>query len=532
MNTINIINKWRIRILAFLPVLVLGLILSSCEEEIIDLDPYNQVSETVAFQTPSLIELSVMGMYNAAQTGYYAGSPQRGYPFGAANIEQKDNRGEDAVNTQAFYRYTYTNTYTPATPNNAYYWHSLYRLINRCNIVIDGVKTAQENGIIPSDQALSYEGEARLMRAMSYQELLFHFSYPYAHTGDQSHFGVPIHTTGYTSGSQVEAVKEVSRSSLADVYDLILDDYDFAEANLPSTVNRSGNFKITRATKEAAIALKTRTYLHMEDWGNVITEGLKLTSGTPVYEITATPDGPFGGAKGYSNSESIFSMENSVNSNPGVNAALASQYNRRQLVCISPIIWRNSYWLEDDLRREEDVMVFFVEGIPFTNKYTEATNMDDPCPIIRYAEVLLNMAEAYTRQGGGDVATGLVFLNEVRDRSLADPATQSYTAADFASANDQLRAILEERRIEFVLEGQRWPDIHRLQYDPVWPINGIPGKAANGYPPAADYTLGTEYTGPYGVDPEPMSSKYFLWPIPQAEIDANPILAGQQNPGW
>ena len=530
MNTIKFYNKLRIQLLAFVPVIILGLIVSSCEEEIIDLDPYNQVSETVAFETASLCELSVMGMYNAAQIGYYSGTPQRGYVFGAAVIQQNDNRGEDAVNTQTFYRYTYTNTITVSTPNNCFYWHSLYRLINRCNIIIDGVRTAGENDIISSELALSYEGEARLLRAMSYQELLYQFSYPYDHTADHSHYGVPIHTTGYTSGSQVEAVKQVGRSSVADVYELILDDYDFAEDNLPSSTEREDNFKITRATKEAAIALKQRTYLHMGDWDNVITEGLKLNT---VYTLTATPDGPFGGSNCYSNTESIFSMEHSTNSNPGVNAALASQYNRRLLVCMSPMIWRNSYWLEDDLRREENVMIFFYEGIPFTNKYTETTNMDDACPLIRYAEVLLNMAEAYTRNGGGSVATGLGYLNQVRDRSLADPATQSYTGASFADADEQLAAILAERRIEFVLEGHRWPDIHRLQYDPVFPMDGIPAKVANGYPPAADFTLGIgEFTGPYEIDAVPRSDKLFLWPIPQAEIDANPILDGQQNPGW
>ncbi len=41
----------------------MGLVISSCTKDLIDLDPYSQVSETVAFETPSLIELSVMGMY-------------------------------------------------------------------------------------------------------------------------------------------------------------------------------------------------------------------------------------------------------------------------------------------------------------------------------------------------------------------------------------------------------------------------------------------------------------------------------------
>ena len=53
------------------PVLVFMLVFSSCEKNI-DLQPFNQVSETAAFQTPELIALTVAGMYEAAQMGYYA----------------------------------------------------------------------------------------------------------------------------------------------------------------------------------------------------------------------------------------------------------------------------------------------------------------------------------------------------------------------------------------------------------------------------------------------------------------------------
>ena len=64
------------------------------------------------------------------------------------------------------------------------------------------------------------------------------------------------------------------------------------------------------------------------------------------------------------------------------------------------------------------------------------------------------------------------------------------------------------------------------------PIDGIPGKLANGNPNASLYTLGTPYTGPYGVAAVPGADYKFLWPIPQLEINVNPTLAAQQNPGW
>ena len=89
-----------------------------------------------------------------------------------------------------------------------------------------------------------------------------------------------------------------------------------------------------------------------------------------------------------------------------------------------------------------------------------------------------------------------------------------------------------ERRIEFAMEGRRWPDIHRLQQCPHFPINGIPAKLANGMPSGTLFALGTPYTGALGTVAIPYSDYRFLWPIPQDEINANPTLAAQQNPGW
>ncbi len=45
-----------------------------------------------------------------------------------------------------------------------------------------------------------------------------------------------------------------------------------AETLTVSKSARVGNIKITRATKEAAIALKVRAYLNMRDWSKVLTE--------------------------------------------------------------------------------------------------------------------------------------------------------------------------------------------------------------------------------------------------------------------
>ncbi len=516
-----------VRKLVLVPVLVLVLFIASCQK-IIDLQPYNSAPESSAYSTPSLIDVSVVGMYNGAQRGYYpANGTGRGYPFGAAFVEQGDCRGEDVVNLATFYQLTYEGTYSTVTANNEAYWSDTYRLINRCNMVIAGVTGAVEKNVITAAVGNGYLGEAYFMRAIAHLELLFHFARPYKETVDASHPGVPYRTQAYTTQAAIDEGAAQGRNTVAECYANILADLNFAETNLPGKSARSANLKIVRATKGAAIAYKTRVYQHMWDWNNVIVEATKLAAlpAADGYSLTALPDGPF--LSNYSNNESIFSMENSATNNPTTNGCLPQMYSGkgRALVSISPIIWRNLSWLSDDKRRGA-TMAYTVGGIVYTDKYKDVLNFTDAAPVIRYAEVLLNVAEAYARRGNaGDFALGLAALNQVRNRSLATPATQAYTAASFADNTALLNAILVERRIEFFCEGRRWPDIHRMMLP-------IPGKLANGNPPAGSFTLGTVYSGALGVVSVPYANYKYLWPIPQIEVNANPVLAAQQNPGW
>ena len=533
-------NKYKFQAakLLLIPVLMFALILSSCED-LIDLKPFSSIDENSAFSTASLVDLSVNGMYQAAERGDYAGNG-RGYPWGAAFVQQGDNRGEDVVNIATFYMLTYTNTYDPTTANNVWYWSDSYRLINRANIVLNGVQVAADKGVITQAKADEYKGEALAFRAITHFTLLIHFARPYKHTADASHLGVPYRETAYVNQAALEEGMAQGRNTVAECYQKVLADLDQAEQLLPTKAGRGGGKPgLVRFTKESAAAFKTRVNLHKYDWAGVITEGTKFLAGgvyAGSYSLTADPGTPF--LSNYANSESIFSIENSGTNNPGVNAALASQYKRRLLVCISPIIWRDPSWLADDKRRssttESDLatvhLVYNNAGTMYTNKYKDGVNYTDPAPIIRYAEVLLNIAEAYARTN--NVTAGLANLNLVRNRSLATPASQGFTAGSFADNMALLGAILKERRIEFVMEGMRWLDIHRLQFSPNFAIDGIPAKVANGLPAASNYTLGTPYTGALGVTAVPYSDYRFVWPIPRSETDANPTLAAQQNPEW
>lgn len=215
--------------------LITSLSLSSCtEENVIDLEPYNQISENVAFDTKENIILSVNGMYQAAQIGNYNGTG-RGYPFGAAYFEQNDMRGEDMVNTASFYAVTYTNTWDPSGAlNTVYYWIDTYRLVNRANLVIEGVTKAIEKGIISEAEGKDYIGQAMFFRAFSHYELLNFFARPYKYTAGATHPGVPYRLKPSNSVATIEENSTLGRGTVAENYAQLLLDLDTAENYLAS----------------------------------------------------------------------------------------------------------------------------------------------------------------------------------------------------------------------------------------------------------------------------------------------------------
>ncbi|MHC2992048.1 hypothetical protein OB13_10780 [Pontibacter sp. HJ8] len=514
----------------------LSMSLASCEE-ITDLAPNNSLTEESALTTADRVAQAVTGVYSAAQMGDYVGTGvARGYPFGAANTIQQDARGEDVIAIPSFYLITYEGSYSLTSANNQAMWETTYAMINRGNVVIEGLATAVTNGVITADQAKAYEAEIRFLRALGHHELLIHFARPYNHTADASHLGVPYRTIAVNTPAKVDEAAVQGRNTVKECYAKLIEDLNFAEENLPAT--RANALKVSRATKGAAIALKTRVYQHANNWAKVIEEGEKIVTGTssftsPIggYALTPSPATPFVLANNYTNSESIFSIENNTNRNSGTNGALGAMYNMapgRVLIAISPIIWNSPFWLPGDLRRTT-LATNNGRGY-FTTKYKDPQTWTDANPIIRYAEVLLNVAEARARTSALD-PQALALLNAVRNRSVTTAADQ-YTMGSFASGNDLVRAILNERRIEFLAEGKRWGDIHRLATDPNFTTNGVPAKVSWTGTTFASWNAATPYTGARSVNAIPYDDYRFIWPIPQSELDANPVLKEQQNPNW
>jgi len=518
-----------VRRAAIIAALAPAIALTSCNKDTLDLQPAYSLSELNGFDTPEHVKLSVAGAYDLCQQGHYNGSISRGYPFGASSILQSEMRGEDFMMSQQFFLITFQATYNTSSLNNLTMWEASYEALNRVNIVLEGVQKAGAEGVIDSSTANQYAGEMYFLRAAIYHNLLIHFSAPYNLTGYNNDYGLPLYLTSTTQKDQVEAGLQIGRSTVAQTYAQVLSDLNQAESLLPEA-NADNN--ITRANKWAAIAMKSRIYLHMRDWNAVLNEAKKFDSAP--YALEADPATPF--LSYDSNKESIFSIENTAEDNPSVNGSLSSMFNpyQRYMCPMSPILYNSSLWLADDKRREELVEIYATDGVPYCYKY-QSSDRSEYAPMLRLPEVYLNAAEAALRTG--DKATALTYLNLVRDRSLANPAAQSYKASDFATDKDMLEAILWERRFETFGEGLRWLDIHRLAVDDICPSGGIPAKIqykmVNGANADAAFGIGTPIDESwYLVGAYPYTDRRFLWPIPTNDLTRNPTLAAQQNVGW
>jgi hypothetical protein len=443
-----------------------------------------------------------------------------------------------------FYQVTYESVYNPSSANQEFMFSTLYALINRCNLVIKGVNDAVSKNIITGSKASQYIAECRFLRAMAHHELLIHYARPYS-DGNGSKQGIIYRDIPVAGDDALQASKALIRTTVAENYTKLAEDLNYAETNLTVSIPdlTGANVKTFRASKAAAIALKMRMELHRGDWPAVITEGNKLVPSGPApfvsaiggWKLMPNPGDAF--IAPWNTDESIFSIRNASTDNAGVNGAMANMFGSpdnsgRGLVRVSPVIYNLPEWKCDDKRRSLLVGYTATGKTNYlTTKYKDAATGTDACPQIRYAEVLLVLAEAEARNAATVSGRALALLNAVRNRSLTSPSGQQYLLTDFAAKNDLIKAILGERRIEFLAEGKRWGDIHRLATDPVFSTGGIPAKIGSGSATTTMYACGagnTTYTTAVGAIP--YTDFRFLWPVPLSEIQQNPNYA--QNPGY
>lgn len=463
-------------------ILLLLLISSSCGKNFLNLAPELWLPEEDSFNTKDRIEAQVTGLYATLKDGnFYAGRYQI---YNDIRGEEFSNRTSNVVT--GFSTYQFSND--PSDTYIAAFWSHGYLTINRVNKFIADFETAPE-GVVTAEEKQSFIAEAKFVRALAYYSLVQLFAKPYA-LNDGTESGIPLRLQAETGIGN----NNLPTSSVGEIYTQILADLDAAETDLPETI-ASANARTTRAHRNTAIALKTRVFLAMRDYTNVIASGNQLvTQSAPFTAIAGVPHQLNPNVAelytAYNTLENILSWPYSSTNAPGTQNQLGFYYNLGNIEYFlnanAPGIYASAAWPSSDARKEN--LTALTDGFNLLTKWGPAPYLDW-VPVIRYAEVLLNLAEAEAESGSETRA--LALLQAVRQRSDAN-----YSFPVFASKAELVEAILLERRIELLGEGFRAPDLQR-RLDPLPAIG-----------------LGT---------PVPYTDDRYTFPIPTDEIQINQI---------
>ncbi|MFD2597396.1 RagB/SusD family nutrient uptake outer membrane protein [Sphingobacterium corticis] len=333
--------------------------------------------------------------------------------------------------------------------------------------------------------------EAKFVRALCYHALVQLFAKPYTLDNGASK-GIPLRLQAETNQDN----NNIPSSTVAEIYTQILADLNDAEQGL---VEEQGTNNTIRAHKNTAIALKTRVLLAMGRYEDVITEGNKIVSAAAPF---SAPTGVNHALQGnvvnvfrtYNTTESILSFPMAEINPPGTQNQLGFCYNQGSgnmeytLNAAGAGIFANTTaWPATDARRASLTADQTNGSLKLLTKWAGVSPFIDWVPVIRYSEILLNVAEAEAEAGSLTRATAL--LQAVRSRSDA-----GYTFTGLTTSESVVNAILLERRIELLGEGFRVPDLQRRND----PINSVgAGESV------------------------PVTDSRYVFPIPTAERSSN-----------
>ncbi|QZE15232.1 RagB/SusD family nutrient uptake outer membrane protein [Halosquirtibacter laminarini] len=493
----------------------------SCSDSLIKFDKNGQNADTYmeyASQAESAVTavydpLSYCGLYNFSFIVLGEAPTDNIYnPWGDGGF------GPDLVSIH-FFNWDNTNQYFGSR------WNACYKGIARANYVLDNINKPKD---ISDKEKTQFEGEALFLRALYYYHLVSGF-------GD-----IPLSTTVLTPAQS----NTIHKSPASEVWKQIDADLVKAASLLPVKFDKK---EVGHATKGAAYGLLSRVRLWTKDFKGAaeaaaeveklgyslvsaenfihMFDGKMQNSSESVFEVQFT-----GGHGRYWNRERA---ETSVLQHLWPRISWGQYLRPRKTWKENGDIEYNilDIFEKNDIRREGSILIAGVDSIYYeefkkksvfpdyslysdfradlshkgalqTRKFLyhnpqnwrsgganfskgSAINI----PVIRYAEVILNRAEALAMQGG-KTQEAWNELKKIRDRAGLSMATISN------SDNDALIAqIKKDRRIELLFEGHRWGDLKRWDE-----LNTL-------------------------VDAGMKFKKEFTnWPIPLNEISINPNL--------
>ena len=501
--------------------------LASCHK-VIDLYPESNLNTGTFYSNDAEVNAGLTACYNGMQLPMF-----REWQF--TEIRSDNTYMGVTGSTNSFNReLSDLDWFVPATSQDGIYqfWLSTYYNIRSCNILLEklgvnynpatgSISLANINIPISDVNRKQYAGEALFIRAYHYFNLVRLFG------------GVFLTPTPISP----LAAKTTNRSSVADTYKFIETDLTTAATYMSNkTFSQIASVDRGRATSWAAKALLGKVYLTQNKKTEAITqlEDVRSNSG---YGLQST----------YAN---VFSIGNEVNSEilftvryKAGGFGLGSSFgNDFAPLASSGIVifgtvrgWNtpsssiDSFYTAADARKAVNVGRFlpsptvtslFVKK--FTSPVTNDLDGESDWPILRYADVLLMLAEAQ-----GNTGPSVGYISQIRVR-----AGLSSISGAFATLAEFEKELTDQRRAEFAFENHRWFDLVRY---------GTTLTTINTVQVLKDHFT-YEYASHYStyVAPVPtlaqlqgyVTTQKLLLPIPQREIDLNTQIVIAQNPGY
>ncbi|WP_316827968.1 RagB/SusD family nutrient uptake outer membrane protein [Pedobacter miscanthi] len=437
-------------------------------------------------------------------------------------------------------------------------WSRNYLGIRRANLFLSKVDVVPTTAVLKTQ----FKAEARFLRAYFYFELVKRWG------------GVPL------IGDQVFALNDdinIPRNTLDECYAYIVTELDAIKSSLLPYAISDGDWG--RANIGAAMALKSRVLLYAASplsnpTNNIQKWTLAAQAAADVkalgYTLVTDWVANFNATK---NTEFIFIKQNALNTNieinngpigylQGVGLTSPSQnlvdaflmldgkaisdagstydannpYLNRDPRLTATIMHNGKNWLGRPVEtfeggqdkpggnRTQTRTGYYLRK--FMGKFETSTTYSNQAHhviLLRYAEILLNHAEALNESGGAvaDIVNNLVLI---RKRAGILPGSNNLYGLSLTLNKDELRKIIQnERRIELAFEEHRTWDLRRWKLaetelnKPVRGVQVVKNGAAFSY---------TYFNAANAV----FDAKMYWYPIPQAEILANNKMV--QNPGW
>lgn len=486
----------------FLKVLLLlgftGFFFSSCKK-FLEENPKNFINNDNFFQTENDAIASVNSIYaylNSQKAAPFTGTYHSTFwaVIGLASDELKQGNLElNHPNMEAISNFTFSPLYGELSE----IWQQQYKPITLANLSIQYIPG------IDMDDSLKNRlvGEASFLRALLYFNMVRMFG------------TIPLVLTDNAPLTPQVASED-------EIYTQIIADLNVAINSLPDNYP-PGNGR-GRATKGAANALMAKVLLTRGDWQGCINH-CEAVINSGQYDLWQDFADVFK-LKSRGGKESVFAV-GFGDANGAISFWEVGQFQVRLLPpdlqkdgVINCQGWQyptqglyNSFNPQD--RRITATFGTTANGKtipPYIVKYWDkaaepkGNGSQNDFQVIRYSDVLLTASEAYNELGYEDNANK--YINMVRKRARWDGTKYLNILPDISGLTQQQfrDTVLNERKWEFVCEGQRWFDLKRT--------NKLEAIVPQTKP---------------GIAPE---TKNYLFPKPQNEIDLNPNI--KQNDGY